>query len=303
MFKVAFSDFYHGYEGDLLKNPITAFFAGDSSRYEIVKPDDDPDLMICSIWGGKHVAYPHVPKIMWVGENLSPGERWAFPPYTHWNNVDWVISCNYAESIANLPATVEHYYVPYAGIHYDMNTIRTYHDKHLNKVKSKFCCFVSSAKGSSEGYLKRYGFFDYVNTQYQRVDSGGKQKNNLGYCPPRDETYFDWISDYKFMICFENSQGGGYLTEKIFAAYAGATIPIYWGDLSSFDQVRKEACLFYTTPEETLAQLKHLNEDEQAYQAIKQESLFYPQETGKSRLLERNYLVQVYDEIMNELRS
>lgn len=303
MFKVAFSDFYFGYEEDLHTNPIMGYFTNNPSQYEIVKPNEDPDLMICSIWNKNHVAYPHVPKVMWAGENLSSTEPWAYPPYTHWNNVDWMISCNYAEDVTNLPVTVEHYYVPYGGIHYDMNAIRQHHDKNYNKTKTKFCCFVSSAIGPSEGYLKRYGFFDYVNAQYQHVDSGGKHMNNIGYRVPRDETYFDWISDYKFMICFENSKGSGYLTEKIFSAYAGATIPIYWSDLSNFDQVRKEACLFYTTPEETLAQLKHLNEDEKAYQAIKEELLFYPQESGKSRLLERNYLTEVYDEIIKEIRS
>ncbi|WP_241893761.1 glycosyltransferase family 10 domain-containing protein, partial [Helicobacter pylori] len=37
---------------------------------------------------------------------------------------------------------------------------------------------------------------------------------------------------YKFNLCFENSQGYGYVTEKILDAYFSHTIPIYWGSPS-----------------------------------------------------------------------
>lgn len=41
-----------------------------------------------------------------------------------------------------------------------------------------------------------------------------------------------WLKNYKFNICFENGSSPGYITEKLFQAYAGGCIPIYWGDIS-----------------------------------------------------------------------
>ncbi|WP_285692944.1 glycosyltransferase family 10 domain-containing protein, partial [Helicobacter ailurogastricus] len=40
----------------------------------------------------------------------------------------------------------------------------------------------------------------------------------------------EFISGYKFNLCFENSMGLGYTTEKIIDAYFAHTIPIYWGN-------------------------------------------------------------------------
>ncbi|MDE6886408.1 MAG: hypothetical protein K2P17_05175 [Helicobacteraceae bacterium] len=41
-----------------------------------------------------------------------------------------------------------------------------------------------------------------------------------------------WLQHYKFNICFENASYNGYLTEKLFDAFAAGCIPIYWGDTS-----------------------------------------------------------------------
>ncbi len=54
-------------------------------------------------------------------------------------------------------------------------------------------------------------------------------KNTLGY---KVENKSEFLSQYKFNLCFENSQGYGYVTEKILDAYFSHTIPIYWGSPS-----------------------------------------------------------------------
>ncbi len=203
-----------------------------------------------------------------AAENMAPGQPWCVPPYAHWDDVDWAVSNNHRDAVFNIPSHVEHHYVPYAGIHCDMDVIRQHHNKYLDKAKSKFCCFVSSAQGDAEGYKLRYDFFKHVNTRYKHVDSAGRGCNNVGYYAPRGDDFFEWISDYKFMICFENSLGAGYITEKIFAAYAAGTIPIYWGDKTNFDLVRPEACLQYTTTNETLAKIMLLDQSSVVYEKL-----------------------------------
>lgn len=51
--------------------------------------------------------------------------------------------------------------------------------------------------------------------------------NNIGGPAPKK---LDFISDYKFVIAFENSSFPGYTTEKIFEGMLVNSIPIYWGN-------------------------------------------------------------------------
>ncbi|AFI04155.1 fucosyltransferase [Helicobacter cetorum MIT 00-7128] len=58
---------------------------------------------------------------------------------------------------------------------------------------------------------------------------GGGVNNTLGY---RVKNKLEFLSQYKFNLCFENAKGYGYVTEKIMDAYFSHTIPIYWGSPS-----------------------------------------------------------------------
>ncbi|WP_285693457.1 glycosyltransferase family 10 domain-containing protein, partial [Helicobacter ailurogastricus] len=56
---------------------------------------------------------------------------------------------------------------------------------------------------------------------------GGGVFNTIGHLV---QNKHEFISGYKFNLCFENSIGLGYTTEKIIDAYFAHTIPIYWGN-------------------------------------------------------------------------
>lgn len=54
------------------------------------------------------------------------------------------------------------------------------------------------------------------------------------------------LKNYKFTLCFENSYGySGYITEKIFDAFAAGSVPIYYGANNITDFVPKEAFIDY----------------------------------------------------------
>jgi hypothetical protein len=79
--------------------------------------------------------------------------------------------------------------------------------------------------------------FDYLK-QYKKIDSGGAYANNIGFIIPRPEwteEFRAFISNYKFIICFENNKIGTYSTEKIINPYMAGSIPIYW----SSDHIHK----------------------------------------------------------------
>ena len=56
---------------------------------------------------------------------------------------------------------------------------------------------------------------------------GGRCRNNING-PVSDKIEF--LSNYKFSIAMENSDGDGYLSEKIYDSFRSGTIPIYYGD-------------------------------------------------------------------------
>ncbi|MCQ2881419.1 fucosyltransferase [Helicobacter pylori] len=91
-------------------------------------------------------------------------------------------------------------------------------------LKRGFASFVASNANAP----KRNAFYDALNS-IEPVTGGGSVRNTLGY---KVENKNEFLSQYKFNLCFENSQGYGYVTEKILDAYFSHTIPIYWGSPS-----------------------------------------------------------------------
>ena len=99
--------------------------------------------------------------------------------------------------------------------------------KNITIIPQKFCCFCVS-NGNS---IPRNKMFTILNS-YKKVDSLGKYNNNVGYFinfPYWSEEYLNYLKQYKFIICFENSKEETYITEKIINAYLCNIIPIYWG--------------------------------------------------------------------------
>ncbi|NHA79856.1 fucosyltransferase, partial [Helicobacter pylori] len=91
-------------------------------------------------------------------------------------------------------------------------------------LKRGFASFVASNPNAPI----RNAFYDALNA-IEPVIGGGSVKNTLGY---NVKNKSEFLSQYKFNLCFENTQGYGYVTEKIIDAYFSHTIPIYWGSPS-----------------------------------------------------------------------
>lgn len=104
-------------------------------------------------------------------------------------------------------------------------------DKLINKpynniIPKEFCCFIVS----NPNCLIRNKMFDKLNS-YKKVHSYGKFNNNMNYIIQFkywSNEFIKFISNYKFIICFENSKFGTYMTEKIINPYLANIIPIYW---------------------------------------------------------------------------
>ncbi|MBH0232914.1 fucosyltransferase [Helicobacter pylori] len=91
-------------------------------------------------------------------------------------------------------------------------------------LKRGFASFVASNPNAPI----RNAFYDALNA-IEPVTGGGSVRNTLGYNVKNKN---EFLSQYKFNLCFENTQNYGYVTEKIIDAYFSHTIPIYWGSPS-----------------------------------------------------------------------
>jgi len=138
----------------------------------------------------------------------------------------------------------------------------------VSKSKKRFCAFLASLCVYDHGYLQLYGsgikgvklertgFYELLNSTYKPIDALGRCHHNREQPPIPAELrahYPEWsahdsfiymVRDYKFVMSFENMATPGYFTEKLFNAYLGQAVPIYWGDPNVDALVNTEAFIW-----------------------------------------------------------
>jgi hypothetical protein len=138
-------------------------------------------------------------------------------------------------------------------------------------IKTKFCSFIVSNSGPKE----RINFFNLLN-EYKQVDSCGKWNNTIGYSIPDIDTpeYYSFMSNYKFTICFENSQVDYYFTEKLLNAYVAGTVPIYWGCKQIPEFINTRAIILVDDYQDAVNKIRLLDNDHELYKKVYNQPLF-----------------------------
>ena len=235
----------------------------------LVEQEDSPDLMFASIWR-KHPFIKNLPAVLVSNENWK-----LFPAHYPLDRYQAIIG------ITPPPITPSLYIpivqppflaYPYEIVHfgYSLDALMKIRMGLLKKKKSKFCCFVVSNSSYGDLTKRRFEIFSEINA-YKPVDSAGPAFNNVGYLAPKNEEFFEWISEYKFMICLENSDSPGYITEKALQAYISGTIPIYYGGNK---QALNSDSYIDTSEREYLKKLISLDTDDEKYTEIRMQSLY-----------------------------
>lgn len=97
---------------------------------------------------------------------------------------------------------------------------------------------------------------------------GGKFNNNVGG-PVKNKKQF--FASYKFSISIENSEGDGYLTEKIIDSFYSGTIPIYYGDYMLDEYINPKAYILIKGEKdikEKIEYIKKIDNDDKIYKNI-----------------------------------
>jgi hypothetical protein len=98
--------------------------------------------------------------------------------------------------------------------------------------------------------------------QYKKVDSCGNFSNNVGAVLKSNywtEEYREFLSEYKFIICFENTKFGTYSTEKIVNSYLANIIPIYWSSHHIKNVFNPDSMLFLEDEEREESYMELIN--------------------------------------------
>ena len=140
----------------------------------------------------------------------------------------------------------------------------------INEVgHKKFCAAVISNHEYTSNF--RLNFINELN-KYKKVDMGGRYGNNVGLI--KDKIKF--LSAYKFSIAMENSEGDGYLSEKIIESFLAGTIPIYYGDYMLDEFINPKAYIYIRGEKDLIKKIDYIIEidnNDKIYKSILNEKV------------------------------
>ena len=103
---------------------------------------------------------------------------------------------------------------------------------------------------------------------------GGKYNNSIGRLV---QNKISFLSNYKFSIAMENSNGDGYSSEKIIDSFISGTIPIYYGDYMVDEYINPKSFILIKGPfdfEKKIEYIKKIDNNDKLYKRIMKEKVF-----------------------------
>lgn len=168
-----------------------------------------------------------------------------------------------------------------------------------SKIRKKFCAAVISNYRSSDRF--RIKFINELN-KYKKVDMGGKYKNNVG----KIKNKISFLSHYKFSIAMENSEGQGYVSEKILDSFFAGTIPIYYGGYTVDEFINPKSYILIKNENDLLKKIeyiKKIDNDDLLYKSILKEKLFINDNlVNISNIEKAEFLSHIFEQEKNKAR-
>ena len=198
-------------------------------KFNIIITPENPDYLIYDVFGCQHLddKFYNSTKIAFLTENEIPD----------FNTDDYAIShshINYLDRNFIYPFyffNITDFVKEKDIIKARKNTLST------SLKKKKFCAAVISNDWFTDFFRNK--FIDELN-KYKEIDMGGKYKNNIGVIKDK----INFLSSYKFSIAMENTEGDGYISEKIIDSFIAGTIPIYYGGHMIDEYINPKSFIF-----------------------------------------------------------
>ena len=166
--------------------------------------------------------------------------------------------------------------------------------KVINNKRLNFCASLISNSYSTDGF--RLHFIKEL-SKYKKVDMGGKYNNNIGR---KIYNKTEFLSSYKFSIAMENSQGDGYISEKIVDSFLAGNIPIYYGDYMIDEYINPKSFILIKGEKDMLEKIeyiKKIDNDDNLYKKILSEKILLDDNIIKESEIElREFLYHIFDQ-------
>jgi hypothetical protein len=252
-------------------------------KYILEITSDNPDYIIFDVFGCSHLdeIYQNSIKIAFFTENQIPD----------FNIADYAIGQSH---IIYLDRYFKRSY--FLGLLFTFNNryLQIIRKKVLNSHKrKKFCAAVISNNITTDYF--RLEFIEELN-KYKNIDMGGSYKNNVGYIKNK----IKFLSSYKFSIAMENTEGNGYLSEKIIESFMSGTIPIYYGDYMVDEYINTKSFILIRDKNDMFKKIdyiKKIDNNDELYEKILKENIFidnYFKEKIENERIE--FLYHIFDQ-------
>jgi hypothetical protein len=115
-----------------------------------------------------------------------------------------------------------------------------------------------------------------------------------------------FLTDYKFSIAMENSEGDGYMSEKIIQSFMAGTIPIYYGDYMIDEFINPKSYILIRGEKDMkqkIEYIKKINEDENLYKKILRENLILDINIKKKiEEQKQKFLISIFEQDINKAK-
>lgn len=225
--KVFFDEFWPGFQYE--NDPIFGTFLREHYDFDVVMNREEADIVFVSWYSPDMPTHIYHKKIRdnykgtfvyYTAEHDGAGLRKE--QQVDFEIYDYVIS-HYRISSS------QHIWMPNYLRKHGLNVfskVNELYDNNCRLAKPKTVQFCYS----NESCQKRNNDLHLLQSMIH-VDCGGKLFNNMeGYLPRDTKLYISALSEYQFIMTYENSSFPGYTTEKLVEAYMAGSVPIYWGD-------------------------------------------------------------------------
>ena len=230
-------------------------------NYKFIIDTNNPDYVLYDAFGCQHIdsKYNNSIKIAYFSENIIPD----------FNDADYALS----------QAHIIYFdrYFKYPSFIWRLNNFKNYNIVKIREevlrhpIREKFCAAVISNNQSFS--LFRLNFIKELN-KYKKVDMGGLVFNNIG---AQIKNKIEFLSSYKFSISMENSEGDGYVSEKILESFIAGTIPIYYGNYMIDEYINPKAYILIKGEKDLKKKIEYIikiDNDNELYKTLLNESIF-----------------------------
>ena len=112
--------------------------------------------------------------------------------------------------------------------------------------------------------------------------------------------------DYKFSIAMENTNGDGYISEKIVESFISGTIPIYYGSYMIEEYINPKTFILINGPKDMkqkIEYIKKIDNDDELYINMLKEKVFIDDKIVEKTLKEQSdFLIHIFNQEKNKAK-